>query len=200
MSLFVDERCGLLVDDILGFWFGRPGEQGHGEPREAWWLKDPTFDAEIRSRYLDHHRRAVAGELDPMAQTAEGALALVLLLDQFSSNIFRGKAESYAGDQHARKVARQALDARFDQAVPPLWRWFFYVPFEHSEALADQDLSVSLFEALPEHTGRDAAIAAASRHREIVARFGRFPHRNGILGRETTPEETAFLKQPNSSF
>jgi uncharacterized protein (DUF924 family) len=84
--------------------------------------------------------------------------------------------------------------------VPPLWRWFFYVPFEHSEALADQDLSVSLFTALPEHGGRDAALAAATRHREIVARFGRFPHRNETLGRQTTPEETAFLKQPYSSF
>ena len=191
---------GSLVDDILGFWFGRAGEPDHGEPRRAWWLKDPAFDAEIRSRYLDHHRRAFAGDLDPMADTAEGALALVLLLDQFSRNMFRDQPESYAADEKARKVAGAAIDAGFDQAVPPLWRWFFYVPFEHSETLADQDLSVSLFTALPEHGGRDAALTAASRHREIVARFGRFPHRNEILGRHTTPEESAFLKQPNSFF
>ena len=124
--------AGSLDDDILGFWFGRAGEPDHGEPRRTWWLKDPAFDAEIRSRYFDHHRRALAGELDPMADTAEGALALVLLLDQFSRNMFRDQPESYAADEQARKVAGAALDAGFDQAVPPLWRWFFYVPFEHS--------------------------------------------------------------------
>ncbi len=196
----MDKQSRSLADDILAFWFGRPGEQDHGEPREAWWRKDPAFDEEIRSRYLGHRARAVAGRLDSMARTAKGALALILLLDQFSRNMFRGKPESYASDQQARKVARAALDARLDQAVLPVWRWFFYLPFEHSETLADQDLSASLFEALPEQPWRDQAIAAAARHREIVARFGRFPHRNEILGRKTTPEETAFLKQPNSSF
>ncbi len=196
----MDTQSRALADDILAFWFGPPGEQGHGEPREAWWQNDSAFDAEIRSRYLGHHHRAVAGELDPMAQTAEGALALTLMLDQFSRNMFRGKPESYASDEQARRVAKQSLDSGFDRAVLSLWRWFFYLPFEHSETLADQDLSVSLFEAMPEQAGRDEAIASALRHREIVARFGRFPHRNEILGRESTPEETAFLKQPNSSF
>lgn len=196
----MDKQSRSLADDILAFWFGRPAEQGHGVPREVWWRKDPAFDAEIRSRYLGHRARAVAGELDPMARIPEGALALILLLDQFSRNMFRGAPESYASDEQARKLAREALDLGFDQAVSPLWRWFFYLPFEHSETLADQDLSVSLFEALPEQPGRDRAIAAAIRHREIVARFGRFPHRNGILGRQPTPQETAFLKQPNSSF
>lgn len=95
---------GSLVDDILGFWFDHAGEPDHGEPRRAWWLKDPVFDADIRSRYLDHHRRALAGDLDPMAETTEGALALVLLLDQFSRNMFRDQPESYAADEMARNT------------------------------------------------------------------------------------------------
>lgn len=199
----MDTRAITLIDDILAFWFGRPeddGYGGHGAPREAWWQKDPAFDAQIRSRYLDHYRRAHAGELEAMAQTPEGALALILMLDQFPRNMFRGKPETYASDEQARKLAREALALGFDKAVPPVWRWFYYLPFEHSEILADQDLSVSLFEAQPDHTGKDQTIASSLRHREIVARFGRFPHRNQILGRDSTPQETEFLKQPNSSF
>lgn len=192
-----------LTDDILAFWFGKPeddGYCGHGEPREAWWQKDPVYDAEIRSRYLDHYARAIAGELDSMAQTPEGALALILMLDQFPRNMFRGRPETYASDEKARKLAREALGSGFDQCLPPVWRWFFYLPFEHSETLADQDLSVSLFEALPDIEGTEQTHSSSLRHREIVARFGRFPHRNEILGRDSTPEEIEFLKEPNSSF
>jgi len=196
----VDKPPKSLTDDILEFWFGLPGDEGFGQTREAWWQKDPAFDAEIRSRYLGHHRRAVAGELDTMAQTPEGALALILLLDQFSRNMFRGGPESYASDGQALGLAREALDAGFDQAVPPLRRWFFYLPFEHSEILADQDLSVSLFAALPGRNEQDESMASVHRHREIIALFGRFPHRKQILGRESTAEEIEFLKQPNSSF
>lgn len=196
----MDHQFRSLTDDILEFWFGLPGDEGFGQSREAWWRKDPAFDAQIRSRYLDQYRRAVAGELDSMAQASEGALALILMLDQYSRNMFRGKPEAYASDEQALGLAHEALGAGFDQAVPPLWRGFFYMPFEHSETLADQDLSVSLFAALPVKKEWDETMAAAHRHREIIARFGRFPHRNEILGRESTPEEIEFLKQPNSSF
>lgn len=196
----MDKQFKSLDQDILAFWFGAPDEAGHDEPREAWWLKDPAFDGEIRALFLAAYQSAVAGGLDAMAQTAEGALALILLLDQFSRNMFRGDSACYAGDEAARNIARQALECGFDKAVSPLRRWFFYLPFEHSENLDDQDLSLSLFEALPESARRDEAIAAARRHREIVALFGRFPHRNEILGRVTTPEEAAFLSRPNSSF
>ncbi|MCZ6814705.1 MAG: DUF924 domain-containing protein [Alphaproteobacteria bacterium] len=189
-----------LTDDILAFWFGKPEDEGYGGPREAWWQKDPAYDAEIRSRYLDHYRRAIAGELDAMAQTPKGALALILMLDQFPRNMFRGRPETYASDEKARKLAREALDSGFDRCVPPIWRWFFYLPFEHSETLADQDLSVSLFEALPDIEGTEQTHSSSLRHQEIVARFGRFPHRNEILGRDSTPEEIEFLKEPNSSF
>ena len=191
----MDRQSASLADDILAFWFG-----GHDEPREAWWNKDPAFDETIRSRYLGHYRGAAAGELDQMEQTPEGALALILLLDQFPRNMFRGRPESYAGDEQARALARRALALDFDQAVPPVRRWFFYLPFEHSESLADQDLSVSLFAALPAQPGLEDANAAPLRHREIVARFGRFPHRNESLGRQSIPEEVEFLKEPNSSF
>ena len=196
----MDKPPRSLTDDILEFWFGLPGDEGFGQSREAWWQKDPPFDAEIRLRYLGHHRRAVAGELDTMAHTPESALALIIMLDQFSRNMFRGEPETYASDEKALGLAREALDAGFDRAVPPLWRCFFYLPFEHSETLADQDLSVSLFAALPGRNEQDESMASVHRHREIIALFGRFPHRNRILGRESTAEEIEFLKQPNSSF
>ena len=196
----MDKQLKSLSGNILLFWFGRPDAEGQYSSREAWWRKDPAFDEDIRSRYLTPYGRAVIGDLDAMAQSAEGALALILLLDQFPRNMFRDKAACYASDAQARAIARQALDAGFDRTMPPVWRWFIYLPFEHSEHLADQDLSVSLFESLPKQPGRDEAGASAHRHREIVARFGRFPHRNEILGRDSTPEETAFLKQPDSSF
>ncbi len=196
----MDKQLKSLSDHILLFWFGRPDAEGRYSSREAWWQKDPAFDEEIRSRYLTPYGRAVTGELDPMAQTAEGALALILLLDQFPRNMFRGDPACYASDEQARTIATQALDAGFDQTMPAVWRQFIYMPFEHSEHLADQDLSVSLFESLPKQPGRVKAVASAHRHQEIVALFGRFPHRNEILGRDSTPEELEFLKQPNSSF
>ena len=191
---------GSLVDDILGFWFGRAGEPDHGEPRRTWWLKDPAFDAEIRRRFLAVHERAATGGLDDLAHTAEGALALIVVLDQFPRNMFRGQPAMYATDDKARAVARITLDEGFDQQLFPVQRIFIYLPFEHSETHADQKLSVKLFTALPRIPKRDEGMSSALRHREIVERFGRFPHRNAILGRETTAEEAVFLKEPNSSF
>lgn len=189
-----------LVEDILEFWFGIPGYDYFDAPRDLWWEKDPRLDETIRSRYFVHHQRAVTGRLDDMAQTADGSLSLILLIDQFSRNMFRGRPESYAGDERARTLAHAALSAGFDQTVSPIRRLFFYLPFEHSETMADQDLSVSLFEKLHETMKWDQSMATVLRHREIIARFGRFPHRNLVLNRRSTPEEINFLKEDHSSF
>ena len=131
-----------------------------------------------------------------MVDSARGCLALIVLLDQFSRNMFRGTARAFAADAKALSVACAALDRGFDQEAPAVLRSFFYLPFEHSEVLADQERSVALFEALGDADGLDYAI----RHHDIIARFGRFPHRNELLGRENTPEESTFLTQPGSRF
>ncbi len=192
------------VDDILTFWFGPPSEPGHTQPRGRWFEKDPAFDAECARRFLSTHEEAAAGGLQSWRDEPRGCLALLLLLDQFPRNLFRGTPRAFATDAQAREVARHALARGLDVSLPPVWRWFFYLPFEHSEDIHDQRLSVSLFEMLalrnPRDPGSTGTLEYARRHHDIIARFGRFPHRNAILGRESTPEEVAFLQEPNSSF
>jgi uncharacterized protein (DUF924 family) len=178
---------------LLGFWFA----EGPDTFRKAWFEKDEAFDAECRSGYGALVVPAREGALDGWAETPEGALALVLLLDQFPRNLFRGSAEAFASDAHARQVARHAVLARrFDMALSNTARTFLYLPFEHGEAMEDQDLSVALFEGLrddPAHAMPGGAIDYAWRHRTVIRRFGRFPHRNAALGRESTPAEQAWL-------
>ncbi len=165
---------------VVAFW------RGAGEA--AWFAKDAAFDAEFRERFLALHERAAAGVLESWAATAEGSLALLILLDQFPRNCFRGSARVYGCDPLARAVARAALAAGHDRQVEAALRVFFYLPFSHSEDAADQDLSVALNDPLG---GENAASARG--HQAIIARFGRFPHRNALLGRASTPEEQAFL-------
>lgn len=154
----------------------------------GWFGKDPAFDRLFRDRFLAAHEAALRGELEVWTATPEGALALVILLDQFPRNAFRGTPRMYASDGFARMVATAALRAGQDRRTAPELAVFFYLPFAHSEDLSDQDRCVALTARLGEpHAGN------ARRHRAVVARFGRFPHRNGILGRETRPEERAFL-------
>jgi len=190
------------VDDILTFWFGPPSEPGHTQPRGHWFARDPAFDAECARRFLDTYEKAAAGELRAWSDEPRSCLALLLLLDQFPRNLFRGSPRAFATDAQAREVARRALARGLDVSLPPVWRWFFYLPFEHSEDLQDQRLAVSLFEALASGNDPTAAepLKYARRHHDIIARFGRFPHRNAVLGRESTPEEAAFLQEPGSSF
>lgn len=157
-----------------------------------WFAKDEAFDAAIRARFETAHHAAARGELAPWAQTWEGTLALLLLLDQFPRNLYRGSAHAFATDPLARQIARAALTAGHDTAAPAELRSFFYLPFEHSEALDDQDLCLKLCQALDAETGGELARWAAL-HRDIIARFGRFPHRNTSLGRGSTAEELAFL-------
>jgi uncharacterized protein (DUF924 family) len=155
-------------------------------PRK-WFSKDEAFDTALRERFLPLHERGARGELAAWRGLAESALALVLLLDQFPRNAFRGTARMFATDPIARDEADRAISAGFDRQVSPLLRVFFYLPFEHSESLADQERSVALQQDMQE------LLRYALEHRDIIARFGRFPHRNAVLGRESSAEELAFL-------
>jgi uncharacterized protein (DUF924 family) len=188
------------VNDIIEFWFPPEtrADSAHpaGRNNPAWFQSDPGFDDTIRHRFMDAHEQAARGELDDWAATAEGALALLVLLDQFPRNMFRGQARSFATDGKALQVARDALARRLDQAVPAIWRMFFYLPFEHSEDRDAQALSVALFRTL----GDGDTMRYAETHRAIIDRFGRFPHRNAILGRVSTAAEAEWLAAGGETF
>ena len=186
--------------EILDFWFGREGEEGHGAFREAWFTKDPEFDREVRDRFEGAYEEAAAGNLEHWKDEARSCLALIILLDQFPRNMFRGDPKTYATDDKAREAARHAVEQAYDRELLPYGRLFLYLPFEHSEDLEDQRFSVELFRGLAAEMGSEDLLGYAVRHLEIVEQFGRFPHRNEILGRATTPEEAEFLREPDSSF
>jgi uncharacterized protein (DUF924 family) len=181
--------------DVLDFWFGAAPYA----PREVWFERNHDFDRACAA-FAEEQARAAAGAYDGWAASPEGALALVLLLDQFPRNLFRGSARAYASDEKARRTAKRAIAAGQDALLPPVQRLFLYLPLEHSETLADQEECCRLTAALTELPQHAELVRYAERHREIVARFGRFPHRNAVLGRETTPEEAAFLTEPDSSY
>lgn len=167
--------------DVVSYW----REAGP----ERWFEKNDDFDQGIRSRFLATHEAAARGELAAHEESAEGALALVILLDQFSRNMFRGSARAFATDALACAVAERAIARGFDRAIDKTLRQFFYLPFMHSELLADQDRSVQLYAAI----GDAELLSYALTHRDIIAKFGRFPHRNRTLGRETAADEQEFL-------
>ncbi len=189
-----------LVDEILEFWFGQPDEADYGKQRSFWFTKKPEFDQEVRTRFLTYYEQAVAGKLDYWKNLPRSCLALILLLDQFPRNMFRGTAQAFASDPQALSAAQHAVAKGYDQELLMVQRWFVYLPFEHSENLAHQRQSVKLFATLSDDPDNDAVLDYAIRHYWVIHRFGRFPHRNEILGRATTPEEAEFLKQPGSSF
>lgn len=184
------------IEKILAFWFGSTDLMHPVDYRDAWFKRDDGFDAEIRRAFAEDVEQALRGELDRWASTAAGALALLLLLDQFPRNLFRGTSKAFAGDAKARRIAGLAIGRGFEATMSQRHRIFLYLPFEHSEDLRDQERSVILFATLDDPRGYDYAV----RHRDIVARFRRFPHRNEALGRESTAEEIEFLKTPGSSF
>ena len=186
-------------DEVLEFWFGREDEPGYGEFREAWFRKDPEFDQQVRDRFEDLYETAASGRLDDWKEEARSCLALVILMDQLPRNMFRGDPRSYATDRKAQEAAEHAVDRALDRELPPFQRMFLYMPFMHSENLEHQRRSVELFRALGGEDEADPA-SYAVRHMEIIERFGRFPHRNEVLGRQTTPEEAEFLTQPGSAF
>lgn len=188
------------VDEILDFWFDSPQSPDYGKERSFWFTKKPEFDRQLSDRFLSTYEQAAAGELDSWEDSPRSCLALLLLLDQFPRNMFRGTPKSFATDAKALAVANNAIAKGFDQYLLPVQRWFIYLPFEHSENIADQQRCVDLFATLKDDPDSAATIDYALRHKSVIERFGRFPHRNKILGRETTLAESEFLKQPGSSF
>lgn len=186
---------------VLEFWFGPEGSPQASGPRTEWFRKNDAFDAAIAATFGPTIETALSGGLLDWSAWPESALARILLLDQFTRNAFRGTPRAFAGDALALAEARAMVATRQDLALPPMHRWFAYLPFEHAEEMTMQDTSVRLFETLRTADSRLAeALDYARRHREVIARFGRFPHRNAILDRTSTIEEVEFLKQPGSSF
>jgi uncharacterized protein (DUF924 family) len=197
------------IEKVLDFWFGACGADGALDPtRQKMWFGDgKKYDAEIRERFGALHRRACRGELDAeWSKTPQGRMALIVLLDQFSRHVHRGTALSFAQDAAAQRLALDGINDGADRELIPAQRSFFYLPFEHAEDVELQRLSVRCFESLaravaPAHQkDYDSFLDYAQRHLAIIERFGRFPHRNAILARASTPEEIEFLKQPGSSF
>jgi uncharacterized protein (DUF924 family) len=184
--------------EVLLFWFGGPAERGKRHKR--WFEKSDAFDAEVRERFLPLYEAAVAGELSAWKAEPQACLAFIVLLDQFPRNMFRGTPRAFAADPLALDAARHAVSRGYDRTMVPVERLFIYVPFEHSEALEDQLLACELTKSLEGFEETSDAYRYAVAHRDIVQRFGRFPHRNAILGRPSTPEELEFLRQPGSSF
>jgi uncharacterized protein (DUF924 family) len=188
------------ADEVLIFWFGAEDDEGYGELRSAWFQKDEAFDSEVGDRFGELYERAASGELDGWREEARGCLALVILLDQFPRNMFRGDPRTHATDGQALEASKYAIEHALDRELPAFGRMFVYMPFMHAENVEDQRRSVELFEMLAAQPDAPNVVDFAIGHRDIVERFGRFPHRNAILDRETTPEEAEFLTQPDSSY
>jgi uncharacterized protein (DUF924 family) len=192
-------RLPAAAEELLAFWFAE-------RSRTLWFERNEAFDEEIRARFARLCAEGVSGALARWEDAPDAALALVILLDQLPRNMHRGRAEAFASDPLARTIAGRSIDRGFDLMVPHDRRCFFYLPFEHSEDLAEQDRSVTLFQAWGDAAPEEIRpkcleqIEYVVRHQEIIQRFGRFPHRNAALGRETTAEEEVFLKEPRSSF
>ena len=179
----MDLPASVIINDILALWFS-------GRVKPLWYNSTPEFDQELREKYLDTYQSALNGELSIWEETPQGALALVICLDQFPLNMIRNKAESFAGEAPSRQVAAKAIEKGFDQNLNDEQKAFLYLPYMHSEELADQDRVLELFSK----AGMAENLKWANHHRDIVKRFGRFPHRNAILGRQSTPEEIAYLQ------
>jgi uncharacterized protein (DUF924 family) len=190
------------AQEVLDFWFLPASHPDHGAARAEWYRKDDAFDAEIRSRFGATITRAIAGGLREWDEEgARGVLARIIVLDQLTRNAYRGTPESFAGDLLALAAAREMVEAGEHMALQPIERQFVYMPFEHAEDAGMQQLAVDQFSALAaDNPGFGEALDYAHRHRGVIARFGRFPHRNPILGRASTPEELDYLSQPGAGF
>jgi uncharacterized protein (DUF924 family) len=185
--------------DILDFWFGAPDDPDYGKTRPLWFTKSDATDQLVRDRFGDTVEAALASEIDDWALTPRGALASIIVLDQFPRNIYRNTPRSFDGDGQALRLASNLVDRNDDRLLAPVERWFAYMPFEHSEFLNDQFESVRLFEQLAQD-GLQEPLSWAIKHFDVIKRFGRFPHRNAILGRESTADEIEFLKEQGSRF
>ena len=186
-----------IQQKVLDFWFGEPGSEEHGAFRTIWFRgRTPEFDQEIRDGFMEIHEKAAGGEFDHWVATKEGCLALCILLDQFPRNMFRMTPRAFATDAKAREVAKHAVANKWDDEVSAVERHFFYLPYEHSEELADLDAVTELAPKM----GRERSVKAVAEHRDLIVRFGRYPHRNEILGRESTPEEIEHMKNGGKNF
>ncbi len=192
----------MKAQEVLDFWFGAPGSASFGQPRAEWFRKDEGFDSEIRARFGELIARAVAGGLREWDdEGAQGVLARILVLDQFTRNARRDTPGAFEGDPLALAAARKLVDSGAYRELAPAQRAFAFMPFEHAEEPRAQEQAVELFTELARETGGFAdMLDYAHRHRGVIARFGRFPHRNAILGRASTPEEAEYLRQPGSGF
>lgn len=193
----------MTYHQLLEFWFAPHPSSPDNETftyRPQWFVKSAHFDNEVREQFQTLWEEAQNGKLKEWEETPEGVLALIILFDQMPRNMFREQPASFQTDGRALQLSKQAILKEFDTKLHPIQRWFMYMPFEHSENLRDQEISVELFSELQTLLPDSQVLDYAERHREIIARFGRFPHRNKILQRKSTPEETEFLKGPNSGF
>ncbi len=186
--------------EVLEFWFGAPGSGHAGKPRAQWFAKDAAFDAQIRERFGATIARALAGDLEHWGEEHASALALIVVLDQFTRNAFRDTPHAFSGDTRALALARTLVDRGSDARLAPLERVFCYLPFEHSEDIVDQCESLRLFGLLRDDPQAGANYEWALKHYDVVERFGRFPHRNEILGRDSTAQEIEFLREGGSRF
>ncbi|MEL6938018.1 MAG: DUF924 family protein [Cyanobacteria bacterium J06598_1] len=195
----------LRAEAVLNFWFGQQADATYGHYRKAWFIKDAAFDTQIRQQFASDVEAATQGEYDTWQTSPLSAVALLILLDQFPRNLYRGDPRSFATDAKALSVAQALVESSLDRELIPAQRFFVYVPFEHSEQMIHQDRCVALMRSLSEEfpdleKGLKGGLDYAIRHRDIIERFGRFPHRNEILGRQSTPAEIEFLQQPGSRF
>jgi len=190
----------MNYQSILDFWFDEPNSPDYGKEKKEWFTRSYQFDEEIRARFLSTYTQAASGQLDHWHENPSSCLALILLLDQFPRNLFRNTPQAFATDTQALCFAKKAVSQGFDRELLTVQRWFIYLPFEHSENIADQSKSVELFSTLADDPASQTTIEYAYRHLEIIQRFGRFPHRNSILNRPDTEEETKFLLSEKSFF
>ena len=189
--------------EVLDFWFGEPGSADHGHSRSQWFVKDAQFDAEVRRCFLPTVEAAERGTLSRWAaddRSPATVLAFVLVCDQFPRNLFRGEPRAFALDQQALAAASRLVARVGDLELLPVQRWFLYLPFEHSESRIDQQESLRLFGQLRDDPVAGGAWEWAVKHAQVIEEFGRFPHRNAVLGRQSTPAEVKFLRQPGSRF
>jgi uncharacterized protein (DUF924 family) len=191
---------GHVVEAVLSFWFVEGSVPGLCEYRPIWIASSPEFDAAIETRFSDTFERAAAEELDNLATTPEGALALIIILDQFPRNLFRNSPRAFATDAKARTLCHQAVARGADKKLTGIQRIFCYLPLQHSEEIEDQERSVELFGSLGDEKVFHFIQEAARRHLDIIERFDRFPHRNECLGRASTPAERAFLESAEGRF
>ncbi|WP_261841526.1 DUF924 family protein [Aliamphritea ceti] len=195
------------IEEILHFWFGDLCDGlATKDRKKLWWFGGEEVDNLIRDAFGQRVRQALAGELDDWARQPRGRLALIILLDQFSRNIYRGSGEAFSGDSKAASLTKEGIELGHDRALELSEKLFFYMPLEHAESLNEQDQHIACLESMFGELGiehrqvLDNALDFAHEHRELIARFGRFPYRNTVLNRESTPEELAYLNQPHKTY